>query len=396
MALEIRLVHPHEKNHEKIMWDSLASTFSELFSTSPRKALLLGNFNCEQQFDAVLVWQHGVAIFECKADHGMLHAPENESWYIEDRLVKAGGKLNPLGQVRRAKEALADRMGVRWHGKFHDVVPPRWMFAAGRVVFNAGTEWQDLLDHSTKKWFGIQTLDRVAATFKDFRIHTYDLTDQQVAFIGDAILGKSTRPRVSSEYNKYIKVAPAGVKLGALSLGGMVREFHDSRSSMDKDIKEKIPARVQEFGLADDDGFLLFLHDVLLENGERNITVGQNFTGEARMERLTRGLRLGIQQNASGLCSARLWQARVNADGTWSNRRAATLDQLNEGARMNVGEKLKELGARQIGTKGDLLGDTTKSRSHLYATFPSENTQAALAAYCLTTVLPLLNDYGMD
>jgi hypothetical protein len=377
------------------MWDSLASAFSALFSTSSRKALLLGNFNCEQQFDALLIWPHGLAIFEFKADHGLLHAPENDSWYIEDRLVKSGGKLNPLGQVRRAKEALADRMAVRWHGKFHGVMPPKWMFAAGRVVFNAGTEWQDLLDHGTKKWFGIQTLDRVAPTFKELRIDTYNLTDQQVAFIGDAILGNSTRPPVPSEYKKHVKDAAAGVKLGALSLGGMVREFHDARSSMDKNIKGKIPAKVREFALADDDGFLLLLHDVLLENGERNITVGQNFTNEARMDRLMRGLRLGVQQNASGLCYARLWQARVNDDGTWSNRRAASLQELNDGARMNVAEKLRDLGASRVGSKGELMDDKTKSRDHLYVSFPAENTQVALAAYCLTTVLPLLNDYGL-
>lgn len=395
MPLEIQLLHPHARLHEKTMWESLASDLSGVFSTSPRRAFLLGNFNCEQQFDAVLIWPYGLAIFELKAEAGMLHAPENEGWYVEDRLVKAGGMLHPLGQVRRAKEAIADRMAVRWHSKFHGVQPPRWMYAAGRVVFNPETEWLDLLDQNTKKWFGISTIDRIASEFRDFKVSGYDLTDQQVKFVADAILGKSTRPAFAAELKKYTPAKVGGVRLGALSLGGLVREFHERRMPMDRSLREQIPAKIREFTLADDDGFLLLLHDVALENGERSITVGQNFTGEDRMKRLIHGLRLGIHSTSNGTSHARLWQARVKADGSWSNRCGATLDELSEGARIDVPAKLRELGASQLGTKADLLADTSKNRNHLYVSFPSDNQQVALAAYCLTTVLPLLNDYGL-
>jgi hypothetical protein len=164
---------------------------------------------------------------------------------------------------------------------------------------------------------------------------------------------------------------------------------------MDRSLKGQIPATIREFTLADDDGFLLLLHDVVLENGERSITVGQNFTGEDRMISLFHGLRLGIHSNTNGMSHARLWQARVKPDGTWSNRCGATLEELNEGARIDVVAKLKELGASQVGTKENLLGDKSKNRSHLYVNFPSGKTEVALAAYCLTTVLPLLNDYGL-
>jgi hypothetical protein len=113
------------------------------------------------------------------------------------------------------------------------------------------------------------------------------------------------------------------------------------------------------------------------------------------MKRLVHGLRLGIYPHSNGMSKARLWQARVKPDGTWSNRCSATLDELNEGARIDIAEKLKELGATQVGAKEDLFADTSKNRKHLYVKFPSENNQVALAAYCLTTVLPLLNDYGL-
>jgi hypothetical protein len=95
------------------------------------------------------------------------------------------------------------------------------------------------------------------------------------------------------------------------------------------------------------------------------------------------------------MCSARLWQARVKPDGTWSNRCGATFEELNDGARVDVAAKLKELGATNIGTKADLFADNSKNRNHLYVSFRSDNTQVALASYCLTTVLPLLNDYGL-
>jgi hypothetical protein len=63
---------------------------------------------------------------------------------------------------------------------------------------------------------------------------------------------------------------------------------------------------------------------------------------------------------------------------------------LDQAGGLDVFQTLRDLGAIRIGTKADLLAETNKTRNALCVLFPEDKPEVGLAAYVLTTVLPLL------
>jgi hypothetical protein len=395
MPLDIQLVHPidADKPHERQMWDALSSALGNAFQGDPRKSILLGNFNCGRQIDACLIWPEGLAIIELKNYQGQLHAPLNEQWFIGTRVVNAGGALNPLEQVRGARHALGDRLRRPWGQKFSGTPPPNWKYAAGRVVFQPGTAWQDLLDDQTRRWFAISTLADIAAELALLKIDTYALNADQIKFIKDTILSTPARRIVNPQQQQIIDQGLLGITLGHLTLGAKISEVNETRPAMDRSVKGPVSAVVRTYPLADEDGFLLHLVDARLENGERQITVSQNFSGVEKWDRLKRGLRLGVYQKQNDKWAARLFPAQPKNDGTWSNRSGgATLSELDDLAGLDVATTLQDLGALAVGTKSEVYGETNRNRDELCVLYPDDKPEVGLAAYVLTTVLPLMED----
>jgi hypothetical protein len=98
MPLDIHLIHPFDHAHEQQMWESLRASMASAFKNIPGKAVLLGNVNAGKQLDACLITRRGIAVIELKNHSGVLHTPLNDRWYAENKVVHAGGSLNPLEQ----------------------------------------------------------------------------------------------------------------------------------------------------------------------------------------------------------------------------------------------------------------------------------------------------------
>jgi hypothetical protein len=393
MPLDSRIVHPFDKPHERLMWDELKSSLSSAFAADPRKSILLGNFICGRQVDACLIWSHGLAVIELKNYQGQLHAPLNERWFIGDKPVHAGGALNPLEQVRGARHALGDRLRKPWSVKFPGAPVPNWKYAAGRSVFLAGTSWQDLLDDQTRRWFAISGIDTIAADLFGRQIGTYDLNADQIKFIAETVLSTPPRRIVHREQQQILDNGLEGITLGGLTLGGVISETHEERPAMDRAIEGPIPAVIREYPLADDEGFLLHLADIRLQNGERQITVSQNYTGSQKWDRLKHGLRLGAYLQGEGRWAARLGLVRPVEGGKWSNREhRSDIDEIDEITGLDVKDTLLGLGAANVGTKEEVYGEQNRKKNELCVLFPEDKPEAGLAAYVLTTVLPLMED----
>jgi len=393
MPLDSRLVHPFENAHERLMWDELKQYLSAAFAADPRKSILLGNFICGRQIDACLIWPRGLAIIELKNYQGQLHSPLNDRWFIGDKPVNAGGALNPLEQVRGARHALGDRLRKPWAEKFPGAPVPNWKYAAGRAVFQHKTTWQDLFDDQTRRWFANSSLDTIAADLFGRQIDTYNLNADQIKFIAETVLSTPPRRIVHKEQQQILDHGIEGITLGHLTLGGVISETHEERTAMDRDLDGPIPAVIREYPLADDEGFLLHLADIRLENGERQIMVCQNYTGSQKWDRLKHGLRLGAYLQGEGRWAARLGLVRPVEGGKWSNREhRSDLAEIDEITGIDVRESLLGLGALNVGTKEEVYGEQNRKKNELCVLFPEDKTEVGLAAYVLTTVLPLMED----
>jgi len=138
-------------------------------------------------------------------------------------------------------------------------------------------------------------------------------------------------------------------------------------------------------------GGRLELGYMVWSNGERNVEA-VNAVGVSKLiRRLEHGLRLGIHPRGSEDW-IELGQARMKGED-WAGKFKASPAQLNEGAGIGVTRILKNLGATEIGTKEKLLNDDSKRRFYLCAVFGRNSTQVPIAAYMLTRVLPLINEY---
>ena len=396
MPLETHRIHPFEHAHEQQMWELLCGSMSAAFGNTTEKALLLGNFNCGRQIDACLVTRRGIFVIELKNYSGQLHTPPNGRWYAGHNVVHAGGALNPLEQIRGAKHAIADRLRRAWFHRFPETTAPNWNFAAGRVVFNPGTTWVDLLDPGVHLWFALSTLDTIAAELRPLAIDTFDLSPGQIEFVRKTILAIPRRRIMHTQQREIMENGLPGISIGHLTLGSMVREFHEPRAAMDRNVEGKIDALIREYPLADGSGFVLHLHDIRLANGEHQITVGANYTGVEKWDRLKHGMRIGVYKRGDACC-LQLGIAVPKGDGDWSNRsRSSTKEVLDLAAGLDVFQILSDLGAIRIGTKAEVYGETNKFRNALCVLYPEDKPEVGLAAYVLTTVLPLMEDEEED
>jgi len=189
MPLDIRQIKPFVHTHEKMMWDSLVEGLKRVYKEDNRPHILLGNFSCERQFDALYLSPRGICIIELKSHSGQIHAPQNGEWFLEDRMIDAADCLNPLDQVQQQKFALIGRIKTRCTDVFANPKKPNLYFANGRVVFNAPLECEDRLDESAKRWFQITDLESIPEELADFAIDTFLMSDRQILRAAESITG---------------------------------------------------------------------------------------------------------------------------------------------------------------------------------------------------------------
>ncbi len=139
----------------------------------------------------------------------------------------------------------------------------------------------------------------------------------------------------------------------------------------------------------------LILQDTEWRDATRGITARET-RGNTAIERLERGLALGIRRHGS-LQFFELRQARITDAGaakSWSQCFKADMTQLNRGAGMNVSKALEEHGAAGIGTKEELLGETNRRKKMLCVTFPESAHMVPCVAYLLSRIIPLATGFS--
>ena len=185
--------------------------------------------------------------------------------------------------------------------------------------------------------------------------------------------------------------APADVEGGPLSacFSGVVK-LEEGQTCSGK----KCSAEAQIFNAEVPDGGILEITYLVWSNGERDVRILEARNTSRALRRLEHGLRLGIH-TIKHRDWIELGQARMKSPA-WAGKFKATRSQLDEGAKVPVVEVLEGYGADAIGTKEQLLGDSSKKRGYLCAVFKRSSYEVPVAAYMLTRVLPIINGYCVD
>jgi hypothetical protein len=201
MPLDIQRIDRFGHDHENRMWDQLVGGLEERFEDNGHLHILLGNFRCGRQFDAFYVGPQAACIVDFKAYSGMLHAPENGTWYIDEVEVKASGGINPLVQVQNCKFDLADRIRPRWHSILRETPGPNWLFTGGRVAFDSPLEWDGRFDHRTSRWFDVTEVGSLAGELLGMKVKSFALSNDQLKLVKQAVLGIEERKPVRASAN---------------------------------------------------------------------------------------------------------------------------------------------------------------------------------------------------
>ena len=202
MPLDIQRIDRFDHDHENRMWDRLVGDLEECFKDDGYLHILLGNFRCGRQFDAFYIGPRAACIVDFKAYSGMLHAPENSTWYIDEVEVKASGGINPLVQVQKCKFDLADRIPPRWHSILRETPGPNWLFTSGRVAFDSPLEWDGRFDHRTSRWFDVTEVGSLAGELLGMKVKSFALSNDQLKLVKQAVLGIEGRKPVRASAHK--------------------------------------------------------------------------------------------------------------------------------------------------------------------------------------------------
>jgi serine/threonine protein kinase len=154
---------------------------------------------------------------------------------------------------------------------------------------------------------------------------------------------------------------------------------------------EPLDCEQRTYELEGPEGLLLTIVDEEFENGERQIRVGDAYGSGPRFEELTGRLRLGVLESAEGL-RIDLAQGRIKDPETNPNRGGmyqATAEELDAAAGVSVLGELRALGATDLGTRAEIVGDTSGRRNFLCAAFPASATHLPAAAYVMIRVAPI-------
>lgn len=107
------------------------------------------------------------------------------------------------------------------------------------------------------------------------------------------------------------------------------------------------------------------------------------------LKRLGGGLRFGRIPNTGDQVAFELRQARIEDANLWSSAFKATIADNDAVIGGDFESLMREFGASDLGTRGDLLGDTSNRKNYLCFICEEEAEDVLAVAYFLTRVIPL-------
>lgn len=129
-------------------------------------------------------------------------------------------------------------------------------------------------------------------------------------------------------------------------------------------------------------------------NGKADVVGLAKVSGPDVYDRLTRAGRMQVAPTSSGENSIRLQALRYKEPGQ-ANLASITWNDLNLLLGASAYDMLKSFGAIDLGSAEEILGATNNKKNQLAMVCPQSDHKALFAAYALTRILPLMNNYGI-
>ena len=136
-------------------------------------------------------------------------------------------------------------------------------------------------------------------------------------------------------------------------------------------------------------GLRLTIRDATWDNGERDVVASDRHDSPQRFDTLVERLRLAVLDRGGPYVELR--QARLRANGR-AGLFDADRDALDEGAGLSVADLLLEHGARDVGTRAEVLGDDGRARNRFGARLAASTDAVPVIAYVVTRVAPVARD----
>jgi len=129
-------------------------------------------------------------------------------------------------------------------------------------------------------------------------------------------------------------------------------------------------------------------------DGQADVVGLVKVSGPDVYDRLSKAGRMQVGFTNAGHNSVRL-QALRYKEPDRANLASINWEDLNRLLGSSATEMLKSFGAIDLGTAEEILDVTNRTRNQLAMVFPRDHHQAVFAAYALTRILPLMNNYGI-
>ena len=176
---------------------------------------------------------------------------------------------------------------------------------------------------------------------------------------------------------------------------GSVQVFRSDKTAVVHDEtaqREISTGKATVFEVHGPNGLHLTVHDTRWLNGDRDVRVARRNASPERFDVLVGRLRMGVQATDDGDLSMMLRVADP-ADAR-PTRKQVSFAALHEMAGVDPAEHLTRFGATALGTGRDLGRARTRTQNQLMVRFPPSAELVPVAAFMLTTVLPLARSLG--
>ena len=138
----------------------------------------------------------------------------------------------------------------------------------------------------------------------------------------------------------------------------------------------------------------LLIHVVLIDDGDASGEFGQvfcesRFSSPDSWQEIVRRLRIGIRRLESGLLTMDLRLA-IREKGERAAKRILPIAEIDRLSGCDTRQLLLSLGARGVGKRQELTGETNRTREWPCVTFDANDLTTPAAAFAITTILPNL------
>jgi len=151
------------------------------------------------------------------------------------------------------------------------------------------------------------------------------------------------------------------------------------------------------FSVMDGKGMAIDLAYATWGNGDIDIRPNNVVSNDQALLRLAHSrMRMTVRDYDGNLAWVELSQARIlpNTPTHWSTRRRASIDELNNGADLDVEQLLIDAGAVAVDMKQTAINDFGRRRNFYCALFPKDNRDCPVTAFVLTRILPIMHGYS--